>query len=232
MDKNTGQKNSPGYRLAALGPDFLLGDSMRGVRLQLEYEKAEERLRAWVVRSTIVVSGSARVRPRGNSHKAESSATLWPGAVTPRHRLSRLRFAVVASTTAYSANGAIAGGVASSQAFSRTSRSEIRLISFSVRRRLRRRHQKPHPPTHLDPQPAPNCRGGGQRILVIARLSAPCELGSARVMLSSELTQLWWRPRLPLRQHDVMLRNLSSLAAAEGGALRDGTWNDRVPRAI
>jgi uncharacterized protein (TIGR00730 family) len=36
---------------------------MRGVRLQLEYEKAEERLRAWVVRSTIVVFGSARARP-------------------------------------------------------------------------------------------------------------------------------------------------------------------------
>jgi hypothetical protein len=35
MDKNTGQKNSPAYRLAALDPDFLLGDSMRGVRLQL-----------------------------------------------------------------------------------------------------------------------------------------------------------------------------------------------------
>jgi hypothetical protein len=46
MDKNTSQKNSPAYRLAALDPDFLLGDSMRGVRLQLEYEKAEERLRA------------------------------------------------------------------------------------------------------------------------------------------------------------------------------------------
>ena len=71
MDKNTGQKNSPAYRLAALDPDFLLGDSMRGVRLQLEYEKAEERLRAWVVRSTIVVFGSARVRPRGNSDEAE-----------------------------------------------------------------------------------------------------------------------------------------------------------------
>jgi uncharacterized protein (TIGR00730 family) len=83
MDKNTGQKNSPAYRLAALDPDFLLGDSMRGVRLQLEYEKAEERLRAWVVRSTIVVFGSARVRPRGISHKAESTATVWPGAVTP-----------------------------------------------------------------------------------------------------------------------------------------------------
>jgi uncharacterized protein (TIGR00730 family) len=70
--------------LAALDPDFLLSDSMRGVRLQLEYEKAEERLRTWVVRSTIVVFGSARVCPRGCSHEAKSTATLPPEAV-PRH---------------------------------------------------------------------------------------------------------------------------------------------------
>ena len=46
MTDNTAQKVSPSYRLPALDQDFLLGDSMRGVRLQLEYEKAEERLRA------------------------------------------------------------------------------------------------------------------------------------------------------------------------------------------
>ncbi len=62
MADNSAQKDSPAYRLAALDPDFLLGDSMRGVRLQIEYAKAEERLRAWTVRSTIVVFGSARVR--------------------------------------------------------------------------------------------------------------------------------------------------------------------------
>ncbi len=64
---SSAQKNSPSFRLAALDPDFLLGDSMRGVRLQIEYEKAEERLRAWTVRSTIVVFGSARVRPSGSA---------------------------------------------------------------------------------------------------------------------------------------------------------------------
>ena len=53
---------------------------MRGVRLQLEYEKAEERLRAWVVRSTIVVFGSARVLPRGSSRAAASKAALSSGA--------------------------------------------------------------------------------------------------------------------------------------------------------
>ncbi len=63
MTKDNGpQKTSPAYRLPALDSDFLLGDSMRGVRLQLEYEKAEEILRATTVRTTIVVFGSARVR--------------------------------------------------------------------------------------------------------------------------------------------------------------------------
>lgn len=51
----------PSYRLAALDQDFILGDSMRGVRFLLEYEKVEEALRAWGVLSTIVVFGSARV---------------------------------------------------------------------------------------------------------------------------------------------------------------------------
>ncbi|HYF23521.1 MAG TPA: TIGR00730 family Rossman fold protein [Caulobacteraceae bacterium] len=59
------QVASPSYRLAALDHDFLLGDSMRGVRFLLEYEKADEALRAWGVRSTIVVFGSARIAENG-----------------------------------------------------------------------------------------------------------------------------------------------------------------------
>src|SRR5499427_6529966 len=81
MPDNSLQKNSTAYRLPALDLDFLLGDSMRGVRLQLEYAKVEERLRAWVVRSTIVVFGSAGVLPRGSQDQAEYIATLPPGAV-------------------------------------------------------------------------------------------------------------------------------------------------------
>jgi len=65
MTDSSSQRHSPSYRLAALDPDFMLGDSMRGVRFQLEYAKAEEYLRAWGVRSTIVVFGSARVRADG-----------------------------------------------------------------------------------------------------------------------------------------------------------------------
>ena len=81
MAENAAQRNSSAYRLAALDTDFLLGDSMRGVRLQIEYEKAEERLRARGVRSTIVVFGSARALPRGSSEDAASTGTLPPGAV-------------------------------------------------------------------------------------------------------------------------------------------------------
>lgn len=62
---NRAQLDAPSFRLAALDKDFLLGDSTRGVRFQLEYVKAEEALRAWGVRSTIVVFGSARVHEDG-----------------------------------------------------------------------------------------------------------------------------------------------------------------------
>jgi len=64
------QLASPSYRLAALDQDFLLGDSMRGVRFLLEFAKAEEALRAWGVRTTIVVFGSARVRSGGSEAHA------------------------------------------------------------------------------------------------------------------------------------------------------------------
>lgn len=62
---NAANMASPSYRLAAMDQDFLLGDSMRGVRFLLEYAKAEESLRTWGVRSTIVVFGSARIRENG-----------------------------------------------------------------------------------------------------------------------------------------------------------------------
>jgi uncharacterized protein (TIGR00730 family) len=62
MANNKAQLGSPAYRLAALDQDFVLGDSTRGVRFQLEYQKAEEFLRKWGVATTVVVFGSARVR--------------------------------------------------------------------------------------------------------------------------------------------------------------------------
>jgi uncharacterized protein (TIGR00730 family) len=65
IDLDEDRTSLPSYRLPALDQDFLLGDSMRGVRFLLEYAKAEEALRNWHVGSTIVVFGSARVREDG-----------------------------------------------------------------------------------------------------------------------------------------------------------------------
>ncbi len=67
---NAAQLTSHTYRVAALDQEFLLGDSMRGVRFLLEYAKAEETLRACGVRSTIVVFGSARVQEKGPGRHA------------------------------------------------------------------------------------------------------------------------------------------------------------------
>ncbi len=62
---NAAQKASAAYRLPARDEDFILGDSTRGARLLLEYQKAEEALRAAQILSTIVVFGSARLRENG-----------------------------------------------------------------------------------------------------------------------------------------------------------------------
>jgi hypothetical protein len=96
MDNNSAQKNSPAYRLAVLDSDFLLGDTMRGERLHMEYKKAEEGLRACGVRSTIVVFGSARAAPRlgGRSARRYEEARRFGriasergGALRPRDGL-------------------------------------------------------------------------------------------------------------------------------------------------
>ena len=79
------QLASPSYRLAALDQDFLLGPSMRGVRFLLEFSKVDEALRAWGVRSTIVVFGSARVREHGpGRHPAWYAAAREFGALASR----------------------------------------------------------------------------------------------------------------------------------------------------
>ncbi len=67
---NAAQKASHAYRIPALDQDFLLSDSQRGLRFQLEYEKAEEILRGWKVLSTVVCFGSARMREDGPPHQA------------------------------------------------------------------------------------------------------------------------------------------------------------------
>jgi hypothetical protein len=83
MKDNSAQRTAGAFRLPALDSDFILGDSMRGLRFQLEYAKAEELLRAWGIRSTVVVFGSARIMPGGSPDPKSATAPLPPGA-TPR----------------------------------------------------------------------------------------------------------------------------------------------------
>ena len=76
---NALQMAAKSYRLPILDPDFLLGDSTRGLRFQLEYQKAEDILRTRGIDSTIVVFGSARVREgdaRGWYESARAFAKL------------------------------------------------------------------------------------------------------------------------------------------------------------
>lgn len=87
MPDSDAQMRAAAYRLPARDIDFLLGDSMRGVRFMLEYAKAEELLRNWGVRSTVVVFGSARVLPAeeidgvdGMSHPSPRSASWYAEA--------------------------------------------------------------------------------------------------------------------------------------------------------
>jgi uncharacterized protein (TIGR00730 family) len=88
---NSAQMASAAFRLAALDTDFLLGDSTRGVRFMLEYAKAEERLKAWGIRTTIVVFGSARILPGGSANPDAATAPLPPGA-EPRAGVSSARW--------------------------------------------------------------------------------------------------------------------------------------------
>ena len=91
MAENTAQTASPAYLLPALDEEYILGDSMRGVRFLLEYSKAEELLRAWGVRSTVVVFGSARIMPGGSADPHAATAPLLPGE-EPRPGLQSARW--------------------------------------------------------------------------------------------------------------------------------------------
>jgi len=54
--------------------DFLMRDEMRSSRLALEFEKAELSLREQKIKSTIVIFGSSRARPRRGAGKAAKNA--------------------------------------------------------------------------------------------------------------------------------------------------------------
>lgn len=81
----TPQIASPTYRLASTDQDFIMGPSMRGVRFLLEFAKADEALRTWGVRSTIVVFGSARIGENGSAeHQRWYGAAREFGAIASK----------------------------------------------------------------------------------------------------------------------------------------------------
>ena len=102
---NAAQIASPSYRIAAQDPDFLLGESMRAVRFQLEFSKVDEALKAWGVRSTIVVFGSARVRPDG-----EDRAAGWYEAARAFGRLASERGGAIMANPGRPRDNVIATG--------------------------------------------------------------------------------------------------------------------------
>ena len=72
---------SASYRRADQDLEFLSGDDLRSVRLQLEHLKAELIQRQENVRSTIVVFGSARIpEPAVSRRRLKKANELWPQA--------------------------------------------------------------------------------------------------------------------------------------------------------
>lgn len=69
--------NSPSYRQANQDVDFLNGDDARGVRLQIDYLKAQRILEAHGIRQTVVVFGSTRIpEPHAAQQRLDRLRTL------------------------------------------------------------------------------------------------------------------------------------------------------------
>ena len=78
--------NSPAYRLASKDPELLERDTLRAVRLQLEFLKPDLLQQDEGIRSTVVVFGSARVRSA-----AEVEAELVSGNPEARSAAAQAR---------------------------------------------------------------------------------------------------------------------------------------------
>jgi uncharacterized protein (TIGR00730 family) len=83
---------SPSYRLAEQDQTFFERDEMRGLRLQIEYLKAEMLLREHGIRDTIVVYGSTRIpEPATAARKVEAlrqALEADPGDRNVGHKLA------------------------------------------------------------------------------------------------------------------------------------------------
>ena len=92
LPSNAAQMASPSFRLPALDHDFLLGESTRGVRFLLEYQKAEECLRRWGVEFS-PESQDQTVRDAQEGEAGYSNAQL-EAMIAEAMRLRCMRFDV------------------------------------------------------------------------------------------------------------------------------------------
>jgi uncharacterized protein (TIGR00730 family) len=112
---------SPSYRMAIEDTDFLASDSVRGLRLQMDYLKPELLLRANNVKRTIVVFGSSRIRdPAEAQGRVEAMRATLPAAGGDSEDARRLAIAerVLANSRYYDVARAFGRIVAKANAHS------------------------------------------------------------------------------------------------------------------
>lgn len=96
----TPQTASASYRLAFADEEFLTSEDLRGVRLQLEYQKVEMRLRERGINSTIVLFGGARIPEPGKvAWAAKNEVQKANLEASSRYYTEARRFAQYASLT-------------------------------------------------------------------------------------------------------------------------------------
>jgi uncharacterized protein (TIGR00730 family) len=96
----TPQTASAAYRLAFADQEFLTSEDTRGIRFQLEYLKAEFRLRERGINSTVVLFGGARIPEPGKTAWAAKNETQRQNLEkSARFYTEARRFAQYASLT-------------------------------------------------------------------------------------------------------------------------------------